>query len=270
MPILKFAFSMAVGYGDFNGSADTQTMVFTMFYAFIGIGILTIAIGEVLETLSELQQAAANEALEKMAVDMSAGTDALDAQVPGFLKQFSTWTQKNALTQVVRVMLPTLFVGIVGAIILVATEDDDSSIMTTQDPFCTAFYVSIITGITIGYGDFSPTSPAGRMIFSVWMVISVGLVVSSITQVAAMVTALRTSENTEIVELSDIMLMDVSGDGSIDESEYVMVSLLHSSRFLSHIQSDFKRLIDPDPVHALFYHGSVDFAGFCCCCFSTC
>ena len=224
MPILKFAFSMAVGYGDFNGSADTQTMVFTMFYAFIGIGILTIAIGEVLETLSELQQAAANEALEKMAVDMSAGTDALDAQVPGFLKQFSTWTQKNALTRVVRVMLPTLFVGIVGAIILVATEDDDSSIMTTQDPFCTAFYVSIITGITIGYGDFSPTSPAGRMIFSVWMVISVGLVVSSITQVAAMVTALRTTTHTDVVDISDIMLMDESGEGSIDEVEYVMVS----------------------------------------------
>ena len=244
---LKFAnrctFPLAVGYGDFNGSADTSTMLFTAFYAFMGVSIVSIALAEVLETLDEIHQATANKALEKMADDMRTGVSAVVAKSPSYVQQFSTWTQKSALTRVVRVVLPLMVVGIVGASILVATEHADSGIMTTEDPFGTAFYVSIITGLSVGYGDYSPTSSSGRLIFAFWLVVSVGLVVSSMGQVALIVKCARTTTRSEIVDIKEILLMDESGDGEIDEIEYVMYMLkaqgLVDYRVLKQLEKQF-------------------------------
>ena len=131
----------------------------------------------------EMERKAHHIALEKTAAAMKGGHHHVHAPTTGFFAQLYGLLTKNVLTRMVFVILPVCVVGLMGALILVATEEPDSAIMTTDDPFVTAFYICIITGISIGYGDFSPSTPTGRGMFSLYIVIAVGVVVSAIGQV---------------------------------------------------------------------------------------
>jgi hypothetical protein len=154
-------FSMATitttGYGDYNGSAGPLTMLFTAVFGFIGVGLIGCAVGEVVQILRELQEAAQKKMLEKVASDIAAGAASMSAlgmpgtmpQIP-FLKQLKTWSEEMVLGRLIRVFSPAIIVGFFGSAILLATEDPDSDIMLSSNPLVTAAYVSIITGLGVG------------------------------------------------------------------------------------------------------------------------
>ena len=88
--------------------------------------------------------------------------------------------------------------------------------MATEAPITTAFYISIITGLTIGYGDFSPTSEAGQGMFIIFMPFSIAVLLESLHEINEVVLAARTTIKVEVVNILEIMDMDNSGEGKID------------------------------------------------------
>jgi hypothetical protein len=148
-----FATITTVGYGDFNGSNDPGTMIFTMVYGFCGVGIVSLAINELMETLDDLRKHAEHLASLKMAHELSKGpTSFAQPNKLSIGQKFAALVQYNAVTRGVGlVVLPAGGAALIGALILVATEEPDSSIMESN-PFITSFYVGIITGLSVGYG----------------------------------------------------------------------------------------------------------------------
>jgi hypothetical protein len=235
-----------VGYGDYNGSDSPSAMIFTCVYAYMGVGIVSLAIGELLETAHEIRMQAQRAALEKMAADLKHTSTIDESKNEGIVKKFMEWAQKNALTRWVIVLLPMAVISLIGVAILVATEPPDSDIMETENPLTTCFYISVITGLSVGYGDFYPTTPQGRTLFTFYMVIAVAVVVSCVGQMAVIVRVLRTSTTSEVVDIQELMLMDESGEGVIDEREYTMHMLKLSGQvdygIIDRLEQQFKAL----------------------------
>ncbi len=48
-----------------------------------------------------------------------------------------------------------------------------------------AFYFCVVTSTTVGYGDFTPTTDAGKLLAVVYIITSVGLVVSLLSRIAS-------------------------------------------------------------------------------------
>ncbi len=48
-----------------------------------------------------------------------------------------------------------------------------------------SLYFSVITLTTVGYGDFSPTTPVGKVFTMFYVVVGIGIFVALVTQVGA-------------------------------------------------------------------------------------
>jgi hypothetical protein len=125
----------------------------------------------------------------------------------------------GAKTRLLRVLIPVFFNGLVGATILLVTESHDSDIMQTKYPFTTAFYVAIITSLSIGYGDFYPTTVAGRILFTIYIPVSVVGMLSALEELNGYVRYLRTVVSTEIVGINDILKMVTNRRGDPSQLE---------------------------------------------------
>ena len=55
-----------VGFGDFNGSYDSITEMFTLCYAFIGVGMIGLALGEIARTLEIIRKERQRIIMQKM------------------------------------------------------------------------------------------------------------------------------------------------------------------------------------------------------------
>jgi voltage-gated potassium channel len=64
--------------------------------------------------------------------------------------------------------------------------------------FVDAFYFSVVTLTTVGYGDFAPKTDAGKLFTAVYVLVGVGILLAFVTTVAAKVaqmSLLRRGEN---------------------------------------------------------------------------
>ena len=135
-------FSMAtittVGYGDFNGGDDKFTIVFTLFYAFFGVGMIGLAIADIVHAVEEAKNARKRILLHKMAEAFShvhhskkdKHLDMVGEESQSCWERFDTWSKAGALRRVFRCLIPVLFTGCIGAAILLTTEDPTSDIHT--------------------------------------------------------------------------------------------------------------------------------------------
>jgi hypothetical protein len=226
----SFATITTVGYGDFNGGHGPGTMLFTSAFGFIGVGLIGVAVGEVVEAIEEMQAHARERMLDKVAADMLAGTAAL-SQGNRTMKAFKAWFDMTLAGRVLRVSVPVFMIGFVGCGILFATEDSDSPIMATDRPVITGFYVSIVTALGVGYGDFVPTSTMGRGMFILCIPVFVVLMFEVLDEVNGGVRWLRTTTTVEVEPITRILEMDDSGEGTVDVNEYVMYMVESSGTY---------------------------------------
>ena len=210
--VMYFAFCTitTVGYGDYNGSQDQTTMIFTTLYAFIGkfvvrgfkllgfthercrttdllccccfagVGMIGLAVAELMETLDQMKKLAHRKKVQMLSEQLHE-TRLLQENrnvlvhahhVEGLksLVNERLFSKKRAGTRLIRIMFPTLVLALIGSGILMATEEADSDILSNGQPFTTCFYTSVITSLSIGYGDFFPTTDAGRGLFCIFIV----------------------------------------------------------------------------------------------------
>jgi hypothetical protein len=168
-----FATVTTVGFGDFNGSHDGDTMMFTTFFAFSGVGMIGLAIGEIMEEFRAVRSKKKRDMINQVATALVSYSQHHRASTSGenltvseiapevrkkksLRKRFLTWSKHSAWTRVTRIVIPFGFVGLLGAAILLGTEDSESDIMQTESPFITSFYVSIVCGLSVRIPNPNP------------------------------------------------------------------------------------------------------------------
>jgi hypothetical protein len=219
-----------VGYGDFNGGESTDTMIFTSIWAFVGVGIIGLAIGEILQVIDEFQQNAKTAMMDKVATDIaeavsggmgSVSTNPNVSPVRRFLK----WTKTGLIGRILRINVPMAVIGFVGTGILYLTEEPDSKIMSSESPIISSFYCTGITALAIGYGDYHPSNALGRGLFIICMPMFIVAMLRVLDEINDTVRWLRTTTTVEVVDIRNILDMDDSGEGEVDVNEYIMYML---------------------------------------------
>jgi hypothetical protein len=92
------------------------------------------------------------------------------------------------------------------------------------------FYMSVITVLTIGFGDHSPQSEVGRLIGSFWMLFGVGATANFVSAISSCMEA-----HQEGVMFEDALYtckyafnkIDTDGSGTLDHGEFLSFMLVH-------------------------------------------
>ena len=169
-----------VGYGDQESWSGQGIMLFQALYALFGIMMMSAALGIIAGYVYEQQEKALQEAKAKMA----------EAQAELATKTMSVLTPTNAATKKfnaprcnpilkcpkllrdLALQLFQLFVILVLGMVLIYydhSNDEDEPTPT----FIECFYFAVITGTTIGYGDYSPQTQVGRVCGLIYVLASV-------------------------------------------------------------------------------------------------
>jgi hypothetical protein len=219
-----------VGYGDLHGGENTGTMVFTTIFAFIGVGIIGLVIGELLQVIDEFQQNAKTAMMDKVATDIAGavsggmGSVSTNAHVSPH-RRFLQWSKTGLMGRFLRINAPMAVIGFVGTGILYLTEEPDSKIMTSVSPIISSFYCTAITALAIGYGDYHPSNTLGRGLFIICMPMFIVAMLRVLDEINDTVRWLRTTTTVEVVDIRNILRMDDSGEGEVDVNEYIMYML---------------------------------------------
>jgi len=230
-----------VGYGDILPS-DNTSKLFTVAYVIVGVILLTASVGNYI--------AEAAEALAKKEKGQKA-----EAAAQGTTKTASCLTtdQRRLVWAVARILLLVAAATIFYAFY---TEEEIS--------WCDAFYMSIMTVTTVGYGDISPLSRGGRICACFWVLLGVMLFANCVNVITGVYVKKKTRQyqqrrlSKKITEQD--MLQFGGTDGELDRCEFALMKLLAQEKIgkkdLAQIWQEFD-LMDIDNSGTLDKHDIV-------------
>jgi len=179
--------------------------MFTSLFVLVGIGLIGAALGILGGWIMDRQEQLA----EELADDLL-GEDE-DPSNDYFSVPVQTMMQSCAIT--------LFFIG-VGTGFFSGVED-----MT----FVNALYMSVITVTTVGFGDYSPKTQAGRMFGSFWIlfgVLAVSRAIGSFIDIFLEARAARREEALLKKKVSMSELVKFAGkDGKLDMNEFIILKL---------------------------------------------
>lgn len=192
-----------VGYGDLLPTTDGAKVV-TILFVLVGMFLVASALGIVCGFI-----------IEKL--------EALDDNE---VEEEQDWLPEPWNTFV---YAGTLLGGsvAVGTIFYAAAESDDFD-------FIDALYMAVITATTVGYGDFSPQSDAGRIFACFWIlgaVVCTGKAIGDVADVYAKLTKARMEERRLKRNVTIADLNEYGGDdGRLDKEEFAICKLIAMSK----------------------------------------
>jgi potassium channel subfamily K len=110
-----------------------------------------------------------------------------------------------------------------------------------------AFYMSIITMTTVGFGDFSPKSKAGRWVGIVWMVFGALVTGNMVTSIAAFMNEAISNKKKKMRLTKDLFKqIDTDNTGFLSKANFMEYMLLKEGKVemedIVHINNMFKHL----------------------------
>jgi potassium channel subfamily K len=197
-----------VGYGDLYPTTQAGK-IFTCFYVYFGIGIISAALGYMMNVMLE---GAASEA-----DDMLAKAGGQDAQ-----KKLKRAKKLKRYATSVSLVLLSILIGTS----FYSTVFDIGTDRTGSDKVLDAFYMTCITMTSVGYGDYSPQTQGGRQFGIFWILFGTLVVVNVASDLAdTFLQAKQEQINRRIMAKSlrskDLLQLDQDKSGQISELEYL-------------------------------------------------
>eukprot|EP00949_MAST-11_sp_MAST-11-sp1_P004203 g4203.t1 len=225
-----------VGYGDITPTSQ-YSKLFTAGYGLLGISVISAAMGIIGGALV----ASLSETFDD-AVDTIDGDDEDDNHMT--LKQRKRRAACRARAQKLAFALLTFIVITMGG----ATFYVYFERMTWID----SIYMSVITLTTIGLGDVSPQTDAGRLVCVFWMLLGVVIVATVVGEAVGLIVEVK-QQKLEMkmlqqrLDLTDFSILDSSGDGKINELEYVSMMLVKLGKVaeddIDDVRAQFRRIL---------------------------
>merc|ERR1719375_2771578 len=96
--------------------------------------------------------------------------------------------------------------------------------------FFEAFYMSIISLLTIGFGAYHPETEVGKLIGAVWLVVGVSFVGEAIVSCTKRIFRKRVHFRTKAAAMKLFKEIDTDGSGTIDRKEFLTFELVERRR----------------------------------------
>ena len=119
----------------------------------------------------------------------------------------------------------TVAIIFLGAFVVLVLDSGMESAQITS--FSDAVWWSISTITTVGYGDIVPSSPAGRIMGMILMIVGIGVMAAFISQVSTTLVESRINRNMETSNLKSVLIAEIKDKlDNIDELSDGEMSLL--------------------------------------------
>eukprot|EP01095_Lingulamoeba_sp_RSL-Kostka_P014777 TRINITY_DN6578_c0_g1_i1.p1 TRINITY_DN6578_c0_g1~~TRINITY_DN6578_c0_g1_i1.p1 ORF type:complete len:367 (+),score=77.06 TRINITY_DN6578_c0_g1_i1:156-1256(+) len=184
-----------IGYGDFS-PVTRKGRTFFVFYSVIGLLVVGYTVSVTANILLDLSSAARRELIKanKKIIDMSIDKE----RVKKLYKQANTDDHYVKKPQVIcfRIIITVLqfflspdnIGGIAFISLIVALLSLTSFIVVFEEiDYLTAYYFSLVTITTIGYGDYYPITTGGRIVVCLYAIIGLGLVSILLSEMAGLI-----------------------------------------------------------------------------------
>jgi hypothetical protein len=186
-----------VGYGDYSPSYDS-TKIFTIFYAFFGLGVSSWAVFDTGIAVVDL--------IQKVLLTPCARKGVPISDDPALIK-FKIF---------INICVVLVNIG-TGAVFYCYNEN-----WSKLD----ALYWSFVTATTVGYGDMSLAQPSSRLFSLFYFLVSNALLLACISQGIGEHKEIEQIKKRDLVlsasvDLETLLAADLSGDGRISEGEYL-------------------------------------------------
>jgi potassium channel subfamily K len=219
-----------VGYGDLTPQDDPAHQLFVAMYAFLGVAIIAGFLSDlsmkVVAGVKKVAQKAKNEAImESNALLMQHSshkdlgeTKRAQQQLRGSSgkgKKGKTGLMRDVnmvynsakdkfgiMVDLVLIFMELAFIWSCGAWMLQSTEGFT---------FVQGFYCSAITSVSVGYGDYFPSSQTGRLLFAFYIPLSVTGVLGSIHQIMNVAVKMQTVLVIKREPMTKIFTIDQDG-----------------------------------------------------------
>ncbi|GMH97495.1 hypothetical protein TrVE_jg7225 [Triparma verrucosa] len=245
-----------VGYGDQDSWSNDGVTLFIGCYALFGMVLMSSALGIIAAHIIEGQEIALREAQRKIKeAQLSSGLESL-VMVGAAAEKFKRKMSDNRLgavsaggmakvyglgSRIVPKFVADLFKSLWHKLLQLFTTlclgmvliyfDHEAAEDVDTPTFIQCFYFAVITGTTIGYGDLSPQTPAGRVIGIVYILTAVVSLGNVLGDIASHFVEAKKKEALEKVlhkriSMDDFSQFDLNGDGRINRAEFVIKKLM--------------------------------------------
>lgn len=241
----------SVGYGDVVAETHAAR-IFTCFYALSGVTCLGICIGVVGSSLIDRQEQIMEEANEASKVKtMALFSPTVETEPPPSLSFAEDKAKRlNSLWEkFIYLMRPDgMARHCLSAIVMLAIFGG-FGLIVSQDPAVKTvdiFYFLTCTATTLGFGDVTPSSQAGRLATAIFIPFAVGsmghwLAIVAGWFVRARQQAFRRSMEMRGLTLADIEAMDDDGDGDVTMFEFFEFMLIAMGKVEKELWDELKQ-----------------------------
>mmetsp|Transcript_12270 Transcript_12270/g.21320 ORF Transcript_12270/g.21320 Transcript_12270/m.21320 type:complete len:432 (+) Transcript_12270:32-1327(+) len=181
-----------VGYGDYTIATDAG-LIFMAAYVLLGVSIVATLVGNLVDTY------------------FGKAADKADSMIKSkFLKK-----HLSTICILLFIFVSTLFWG------LIPGED-----LT----FVQAFYMTIVTLTTVGFGYYTPTTPLGMAVAAPWMVVGTVFLGHVLSDFSSMVIDQRQTQSTKASAMKYFEKVTKASEGRLDRIGFLSFEMIRSGQ----------------------------------------
>mmetsp|Transcript_41189 Transcript_41189/g.132592 ORF Transcript_41189/g.132592 Transcript_41189/m.132592 type:complete len:464 (-) Transcript_41189:107-1498(-) len=245
-----------VGYGDFCPKTDAMR-IWTAFFILFCLTILAQLMSNWTAYIESLEESTVSNVIGGM-VDGELSPSALATEEKKVAKSYFV---SAVLPFGICVFVGTAFYALVedctcsyGAIKVDGCQDDTYQMCVATGGFkqtwCDAFYMSVVTLTTVGFGDFTLRTTLGRIFGIPWMIIGVASCANWVSATATMLAVAAKEKKASKATDQFVEELDADGDGQLTKAEHHLYILLRSGLvsqdLLGQLDGLFHKLDDND------------------------